>query len=203
MFFQFAYIEESLEQGGATGPQGSGLYMLKLADGVDPISVQRAVDEMFTNGPQRVQTTTEAEFNRQFISMLGDVPQLLRLIGGAVLFAIFFAVLNTMLLTGRERTRDLGVMKALGFGNGVAAGLLIGESLLLCVAGAGLAVGVALGLERTIAEGTAAFIPGFALDRDTLLFGVGVAVLVGLVSGVLPGLRAARMTTTRALQEIV
>ncbi|MEC9048581.1 MAG: FtsX-like permease family protein [Planctomycetota bacterium] len=203
MFFQFAYIEESLEQGGATGPQGSGLYMLKLADGVDPISVQRAVDEMFTNGPQRVQTTTEAEFNRQFISMLGDVPQLLRLIGGAVLFAIFFAVLNTMLLTGRERTRDLGVMKALGFGNGVAAGLLIGESLLLCVTGAGLAVGVALGLERTIAEGTAAFIPGFALDRDTLLFGVGVAVLVGLVSGVLPGLRAARMTTTRALQEIV
>ena len=203
MFFQFAYIEESLEQGGATGPQGSGLYMLKLADGVDPISVQRAVDEMFTNGPQRVQTTTEAEFNRQFISMLGDVPQLLRLIGGAVLFAIFFAVLNTMLLTGRERTRDLGVMKALGFGNGVAAGLLIGESLLLCVTGAGLAVGVALGLERTIAEGTAAFIPGFALDRDTLLFGVGVALLVGLVSGVLPGLRAARMTTTRALQEIV
>ena len=65
MFFQFAYIEESLEQGGATGPEGSGLYMLKLADGVDPISVQRAVDEMFTNGPQRVQTTTEANFQHQ------------------------------------------------------------------------------------------------------------------------------------------
>lgn len=202
MFFQFAYIEESLEQGGATGPDGCGLYMLKLADGVDPISVQRSVDEMFTNGPQRVQTTTEAEFNRQFISMLGDVPQLLRLIGGAVMFAIFFAVLNTMLLTGRERTRDLGVMKALGFGNGVAAGLLIGESLLLCVTGAGLAVGVAMGLEGAIAKGTAAFIPGFALDQDTLLLGGGIAVVVGLVSGALPGLRAARMTTTRALQEI-
>lgn len=203
MFFQFAYIEESLEQGGATGPDGSGIFMLKLADGADPISVQRAVDEMFTNGPQRVQTTTEAEFNRQFISMLGDVPQLLRLIGGAVLFAIFFAVLNTMLLTGRERTRDLGVMKALGFGDGVAAGLLIGESLLLCVTGAGLAVATALGLEESIAAGTAAFIPGFALDRDTLLLGGGIAVVVGLISGALPGLRAARMTSTQALQEVV
>jgi putative ABC transport system permease protein len=203
MFFQFAYIEESLEQGGATGPDGCGLFMLKLGDGVDPISVQRAVDDMFENGPQRVQTTTEAEFNRQFISMLGDVPQLLSLIGGAVLFAIFFAVLNTMLLTGRERTRDLGVMKALGFGNGVAAGLLIGESLLLCATGAGLAVAVALGLEQTIAESTAAFIPGFALDGATLTFGAGVALAVGLVSGALPGLRAARMDATTALQEIV
>ena len=105
-------------------------------------------------------------------------PQLLGLIGGAVLFAIFFAVLNTMLLTGRERTRDLGVMKALGFGNGVAAGLLIGESLLLCATGAGLAVAVALGLEQKIAESTAAFIPGFALDGATLTFGAGVALVL-------------------------
>jgi len=203
MFFQFAYIEESLEQGGATGPKGSGLYMLKLSDGADPISVQRAVDEMFANGPQRVQTTTEAEFNRQFISMLGDVPQLLRLIGGAVLFAIFFAVLNTMLLAGRERTRDLGVMKALGFSNGVAAGLLIGEALLLCATGAGLAIAIALSTEETIAAVTATFIPGFALDQGTLLMGATIALMIGLVSGLLPGIRAARLTTTQAMQEIV
>ncbi len=202
MFFHYQYLRESLEQGGATGPDGVGVYMLKIEPGTDPLVVQRAVDGMFENGPQRVQTTTEAEFNRQFISMLGDVPQLLRLIGGAVLFAIFFAVLNTMLLTGRERTRDLGVMKALGFGNGVAAGLLIGESLLLCLTGAGLAIALGLLIEAPIAAVTASFIPGFALERDTLLLGAGIAAVVGLVSGVLPGVRAARMNTTQALQEI-
>ncbi|MAD34541.1 MAG: hypothetical protein CMJ88_12420 [Planctomycetes bacterium] len=203
MFFHFAYIDESLEQRGATGPRGSGIFMLKIAEGVDPVSVQSTVDELFENGPQRVQTTTEAEFNRQFISMLGDVPQLLRLIGGAVLFAIFFAVLNTMMLTGRERTRDLGVMKAMGFGDGVTAWLLIGESLLLCTLGAGLAVLLAVLLEEPLADGTAAFIPGFAIDRQTLSLGVGIALFVGVVSGILPGVRAARMTTTRALQEVV
>ena len=203
MFFHFAYIDESLEQRGATGPRGSGIFMLKIAEGVDPVSVQSTVDELFENGPQRVQTTTEAEFNRQFISMLGDVPQLLRLIGGAVLFAIFFAVLNTMMLTGRGRTRDLGVMKAMGFGDGVTAWLLIGESLLLCTLGAGLAVLLAVLLEEPLADGTAAFIPGFAIDRQTLSLGVGIALFVGVVSGILPGVRAARMTTTRALQEVV
>lgn len=203
MFFHFAYIDESLEQRGATGPRGSGVFMLKIAEGVDPISVQTTVDELFENGPQRVQTTTEAEFNRQFISMLGDVPQMLRLIGSAVLFAIFFAVLNTMMLTGRERTRDLGVMKAMGFSNGVTAWLLIGESLLLCMLGAGLAVLLAVLLEEPLADGTAAFIPGFAFDQQTLSLGVGLALVVGVVSGILPGVRAARMTTTRALQEVV
>ena len=203
MFFHFAYIDESLEQRGATGPRGSGVFMLKIAEGVDPISVQSTVDELFENGPQRVQTTTEAEFNRQFISMLGDVPQMLRLIGGAVMFAIFFAVLNTMMLTGRERTRDLGVMKAMGFSNGVTAWLLIGESLLLCTMGAGLAILLAILLEEPLADGTAAFIPGFAIDRQTLSLGAGLALGVGVVSGILPGVRAARMTTTRALQEVV
>ncbi len=66
----------------AVGPDGVGLYMLRLTAGTDPVAVQQAVDAMFENGPQRVQTTTEAEFNRQFISMLGDVPTLLQLVGG-------------------------------------------------------------------------------------------------------------------------
>ncbi|MEZ6038674.1 MAG: ABC transporter permease [Planctomycetota bacterium] len=202
MFFQFEYLKESLEQGAARGPSGAGIFMLRLANGTDPLDVQHTVDALFENGPQRVQTTTEAEFNRQFISMLGDVPSLLRLIGGAVLFAIFFAVLNTMLLAGRERTRDLGILKALGFANGVAAWLLIGESMLLCLTGAALALVLAGALEQPFAAATAAFLPGFGFDSNTLLLGGGIALVTGLVSGLLPGLRAARLGVTEALQEL-
>ena len=202
MFFQYDYLRESVEQGGAFGPEGVGVYMLRLAPGTEPIMVQQAVDAMFENGPQRVQTTTEAEFNRQFISMLGDIPSLLQLIGGAVLFAIFFAVLNTMLLAGRERTRDLGVLKALGFSSSATAWLLIGESLLLCLLGAGIAIGLGLLVEEPMSAATAAFIPGFAFDRGTLLLGAGIAGAVGLISGILPGLRAARLSPTAALQEV-
>jgi putative ABC transport system permease protein len=202
MFFQYEYLHESLEQGGATGPQGVGVYMLRLAPGTEPLAVQQAVDGMFENGPQRVDTTTEAEFNRQFISMLGDVPTLLQLIGGAVLFAIFFAVLNSMLMAGRERTRDIGVIKALGFTNGTAALLLIGESMLVCAIGAGLGVALGFLLEPGFRAATAAFIPGFAFDQGTLLFGGGIALAIGLVSGVLPGVRAARLTAVSAMQEL-
>jgi len=202
MWFQFDYLRESIEQGGATGPLGVGLYMLRMAPGTDPVAVQQAVDAMFENGPQRVQTTTEAEFRRQFITMLGDVPTLLQLIGGAVLFAIFFAVLNTMLMAGRERTRDLGVMKALGFTDRTAAMLLIGESLLVCSIGALLGIGVGMLLEAPFALATASIIPGFAFAKETLWLGAGIALVIGLVAGLLPGLRAARLTTIQALREV-
>jgi putative ABC transport system permease protein len=202
LFFQYDYLRESIEQGGATGPDGVGVYMLRIAPGTDPVVVQQGVDAMFENGPQRVQTTTEAEFNRQFISMLGDVPTLLQLVGGAVLFAIFFAVLNTMLMAGRERTRDLGIMKALGFTDKTAALLLVGESLLLCCLGAVVGIGVGLLAEAPAAAATASFIPGFGFDRSTLLLGAGIALIVGLVAGLLPGWRAARLTTIQALREV-
>jgi putative ABC transport system permease protein len=202
LWFHFDYLRESVENGGAIGPDGVGVYMLRLQPGQDPLAVQQAVDAMFENGPQRVNTTTEAEFNRQFVSMLGDVPALLRMIGGAVLFAIFFAVLNTMLMAGRERTRDLGVLKALGFTHRVTGGLLVGESLLLCGTGALLGLLLIATLERGFQAATAAFLPNFAFDRDTLLLGMLLALGIGLIAGLLPGFRAARLSATAALREV-
>ena len=202
LYFHYDYLRESLETGGAAGPQGVGVYMLRLAHGTNPLTVQQAVDQLFENGPQRVQTTTEAEFNRQFISMLGDVPSLLQMVGGAVLFAIFFAVLNTMMMAGRERTRDLGVMKALGFTNGAAAGLLIGEALLLCCLGAAVGGLLSVLIEKPMQIATAQFLPGFGFDNTTLLLGSCIAVGVGLISGIVPGMRAARLTTVEALREV-
>ncbi len=202
LWFHFDYLRESLETGGAVGPDGVGVYLLRIAKGKDPIEVQRDVDALFENGPQRVNTTTEAEFNRQFISMLGDVPSLLEMVGGAVLFAIFFAVLNTMIMAGRERTRDLGVLKALGFTDRTTGLLLVAESVLVCGAGAGLGILLVVGLESTVQAATAALFPGFAFDQNTLLLGAMLALGTGLLSGLVPGWRAARLTTTAALREI-
>ena len=123
-------------------------------------------------------------------------------IGASIHLAIFFAVLNTMLMAGRERTRDVGIMKALGFGNGVAMALLVCESVIVCLLGAALGVGAGFALEPGFQAATASFLPGFAFDQGALLLGGGIALVVGLVSGVLPGLRAARLSAVDAIQEV-
>lgn len=201
LFFHFDYLREALEAGAASGPPGVGTYWLRLQDGAQAETVMANVDGLFENGPQRVRTTTEAEFNRQFLSMIGNIPLLLSSIGGAVLFAIFFAVLNTMLMAGRERTRDLGIMKALGFADGRVAILLLLESIVLVGVGAALGVALAKGLEAVMAPNLVAFAPGFAVDGRAL--GLGLALLGGLalLAGTAPAVRAARLLPVKALRE--
>jgi putative ABC transport system permease protein len=202
LYFHFDYLDESLQDGGAVGPRGVGVYMLRLAPGADAVTVMQGVDALFENGPQRVQTTTEGEFSRQFISMLGDVPTLLQLIGSAVLFAIFFAVLNTMLMSGREKTREVGMLKALGFRDGTVGAMLVGESLLICGLGALLGIAITKALDAPFQRAMGAQLPGFAFDTSTLLFGTGISLALGLLAGVAPAVRATRLTAIQALREV-
>lgn len=201
LYFHYDYLRESLEGGDAFGPQGVGVYMLRLAPGANPTQVMADVDALYENGPQRVQTTTEGEFARQFISMLGSVPTLLAMIGGAVLFAIFFAVLNTMLMAARERVRDIGIMKALGFTDGKVWGVLVLEALLVCGSAGLVAVGLAKLAETPTARLLTAFgVPGFEVPFGTLQTGLLLAVGLGLVAGIVSGWRAARLAPVRALR---
>lgn len=200
LFFQHDYLREALEQEAASGPPGVGVYMVTLAPGADLVAVSREIDVLFENGPQRVQTTTEAEFQRQFVSMLGGVPTLLGSIGGGVLFAILLAVLNTMLMAGRERTRDLGIIKALGFGDGVAFALLMLESLLLCGVGGAIGVGLSLLSAPAFRDGLSQMVPGYAVTDETAALGLGLSLLLGVIAGAAPAWRAGRLRVIQALR---
>ena len=200
MFFRWDYLDETLETGGAGGPRGVGVYTVRLEPGAPVEAVSRKIDEMFQNGPQRVQATTEAEFQRQFVSMLGSVPTFLSSIGGGVLFAILFAVLNTMLMAARERTHDLGILKALGFSDGVAAGLLLCESLLLCTLGGLLGVGGMLALKAGLAVALSSFLPNFDVTPETALLSLGAAVAIGLLAGIVPAWQARQLRPVEALR---
>ena len=201
LWFHFDYLEESLETGGAQGPRGVGVYAVTTYPGADPTATMAGIDRLFENGPQRVQTTTEAEFQRQFVTMLGGVPTLLGSIGGGVLFAIALATLNTMLMAAREQTHSIGILKALGFGHGAAFALLMGESLLLC--GLGGSLGVLLA--KAIEPGFAAFLgsngfPVFEIAPATVGLGLGLAVGVGFLAGLAPAVQAARLQVVDALR---
>ena len=200
MFFDFQYLRESQEQGAVGGPDGVGVFLTRLAPGSAADDIIAAIETEYENGPQAVRVTTEAEFQRQFITMLGSVPTLLASIGGGVLFAIFFAVLNTMLMAARERTRDIGILKALGFGNGKIGGMLIIESLLICSTGGAVGVFLAKSAERPLWSVISSQIPGFEISSTVLTLGLSLAVGLGILAGIAPALRARNLQPVAALR---
>ena len=205
MYFDYEYLAQSIESGEAqsldgTTSAGVGVYVVDIGSEADATQVMADIDTMFENGPQCVQTTTESEFQRQFVTMLGSVPTLLGSIGGGVLFAILLAVVNTMLLAARERTHDLGVMKALGFGDLTAFALLLCESVLLCGLGGAVGVGLAKLAEAPLSIVLGPIFPGFAMRPEILIAGFAVAVTIGLVAGLVPAWAASRLRPVEALR---
>jgi len=198
LMFHWDYFEKTLEDGGGESP-GVGTYILKLAPGAEPTEVMARVDTLFENGPQRVQATSESEFQKQFVTMFGNVPFFVSTIGGGVLLAILLAVVNTMMMAGREQTRDIGILKALGFTDGDVVGVLAKQSLVLCLLGGGLGIGLAKLAEPPIAAAVGAMFGGYLVQRETMLFAAAVAVVLGLFAGFAPAWRASRLQTIDAL----
>jgi len=200
LFFHYQLVEKAIESGEASGPAGVGIYVLQTKPGRDQTEIMSEVDAMFENGPQAVQSTTEAEFQAQFVSMVGNVPLFVSSIGGGVMIAILLAALNTMLMSAREQTRDVGVLKALGFSDGTMFSLLLGQSLVLCCSGGFLGILLAVGTESGMAKMLGTMFPGYEVTRGTLIEAALVTLAIGLLAGIAPALRARAIRVITALR---
>ena len=198
LFFHWDYFEKTMEAS-PDGLSGVGTFVFRIEPGTDVSRVMRDVDGLFQNGPQRVQTTTEAEFQAQFASMIGNVPFFVAWIGGAVLLAILVACINTMLVAANEQVHDMGIVKALGFSSPTVFGLLLGQSLFLCGLGGILGVGLAKWMELTVVKLISAMIPAFTIDPQTVGIALVMTVGLGLVSGIVPAWRLGKLGCVDAL----
>lgn len=201
MFLHWKYFEESMNTGPVPIP-GPGTYSVLVERSADPPAVMANIDALFENGPQRVQATTEAEFQRQFVSMLGSVPFFLTAIGGAALMAILLSCVNIMLMAAGEQTRDIGVIKALGFSDSTTSRMFLGQSLSLSLAGGGLGILLAKASEPSLAAAMSSTFPNYRVELSTLLLGVVAAMAVGILAGILPAFLASRVDPVVALRSV-
>jgi putative ABC transport system permease protein len=200
MWFRHDYLTETLLAGEANGPHGVSTYAINLDPGADPGQVIDDIDALFANGPQRTMTTTEAAFQAAFVSMMGNLPFFVGTIGGAVVFAVMFSVVNTMLMSARQRTHEMGILKALGYSDGSLGLLLLGESLMLALMGGGLGVLLAHLTAELMRSGFGAYLPTYAVLPSTLLIGLAITMGIGLIAGIAPALAARRLAPTAALR---
>jgi putative ABC transport system permease protein len=198
MFFHWDYYEETLKQGGIS--PGVGVFFFRIEKGTDVPAVISSVEDLFRDSEQRVDCDTEAEFSRQFVTMFGNIPLFVGWIGSGVVLAILLACVNTMLMAVREQTADIGILKALGFTDGAMFGLLLVQSLFLCVLGGGIGLLLAWSTQAAVAEMLGAFLPGFVIHGSTFALAGAVAVGIGLLAGLVPARLAGRLRCVQALR---
>jgi putative ABC transport system permease protein len=175
-----------------------------------PQSVPRvaaAVDEMFRNSPQPTHSESEKAFELDFLATLGNIKAFILSISTAVVFAILLVVANTIAMSIRERTREVAVLKTLGFDRTTILGLFVAEAVLLAITGGIIGTLGAKLLIASIASSPkfaifAAFFAGARVRFPTMAAGLLTATAVGLLSALLPSYHASRRSIVDGLRHI-
>ncbi len=200
LYFDAKYLEEAVPW--FKGQAGWYAAQIDAADHVAEAS--RTIDEMFHNAPLQTKTESEKAFQLGFVASLGNVKAFILSICGAVVFAIMLVSANTMAMSVRSRTREVAVLKTLGFTRRGVLSIFVSEAVALALAGGIVGVGIAIPVisvltHRFLGVG----IPlNMRVNAVTAAIALGAAVLLGLASGYFPAYRASRMNIVDALRHI-
>ena len=197
LFFRYDYFDEARQN--AKGQVG--WYIIRIKDPSQAAAVAKLVDQEFENSDAETKTEPEGAFIQAWASQIGNIVFIVAAILSAVFFTILLVTGNTMAQAVRERTGELGVLKAIGFSNGQMVAFVLAESCLLTVLGGTLGLGLAW-LMISRGDPTHGLLPLFSFPTRDLLTGFGISVALGIVTGIFLALQAMRLRVADALRRM-
>lgn len=198
-WFQWDYFEERVPE---RFKGNIGWYVLKVDNPDDAPRIAKAIDAEFANSPYETKTETESTFAAGWVKQFGNIRFLIVTIGSVVFFTLLLVTGNTMAIAVRERTNELAILKAIGFSDGKVLGFVLGEALMIAIFGGVIGLLVALLLIPFLSRALSGLVPVLFLSPTILVFGFVTAILVGLISGFLPGIGAMRLRVVNALRRV-
>jgi putative ABC transport system permease protein len=186
---------EATSSDAVSAAQGETEVMLNQLLAYDPSASSSSASGRSTQAPYTITDQTQllqtaAASAQSFTVLLGAVAAISLLVGG-------IGVTNVMLVTVTERTREIGIRKALGATRGAILGQFLVEAATLTLLGGVLGMVVALVGAQFPINGTQPEVLGFSIP-----LALGVSVAIGVFFGVYPAARAAGMRPIQALRAI-
>jgi putative ABC transport system permease protein len=199
LFFHHEYLNELLP---AWAKDRVSTFSMLASSADDVPRISQAVDSIFINTDAPTKTESERDFAISFETMFGGVKQFLYGIIAAITFSLLLVMGNTMAMTVRERTREVGMLKALGFQRGMIARLFVGEALVVTTVGALIGIGSAALLFGSVDMSLILPLNSFSPTPTTLLAAFVISIFVGLASVVYSAYRVSGMTIAEALRSM-
>ena len=195
IFFHYDYFDE----GRADGKGTVGWYIVRIANPERAAAIAQTIDAKFTNSSSETKTGTEKAFVQSFASQTGDIGAIVVAIGIAVFFTMLLVSANTMAQSVRERTRELAVLKTLGFGNAAVVTLVLAESILITLAGGAIGILLATAAVDRIGNTLREYISAFLITPGAAALGIALMLMLGFAAGAIPAARAMRLEIAEAL----
>jgi len=193
----YAYFNEDL----LFGQDEIGWVLIRTSDPAINEIVSQRVDALFANSPAETETATEAAFGRQFLDAFGNIGLILQLVVGAAFVLILIIVGTTMATAINERTKEIAVLKTLGFQSERIFAQVLSESVLLSLVGGLIGLGVAWSLVTGLRPTIEVFLPGLAVTGDIAALGFALMLGFGLLTGILPAMNAMSLKIVDALSK--
>jgi putative ABC transport system permease protein len=198
MYFNREYLDQSMSERrrGAVG-----MYYVRIDDPAHSARIAQAIDNEFHNSTAQTKTESEQAFTVGFLALLGNVKMFLFGISAAVMFTILLVSANTMAMSVRERVREIGVLKTLGFTPAAILGLVLGEACAISMAGGLLGYLISALLMQMVAKSPfGGFLPTLPLiEAPVALACIGIAAAIGVLSSLVPAAGASRLSIVDAL----
>jgi putative ABC transport system permease protein len=201
LYFHRRYLEEALGNPGMVGT-----YWLLLDAPENATEVIAAAESMFENSANQVRAETEEAFALAFVQMLGNVSFLFLMVGSGIVISILLITANTMAMAARERTREVAVLRTLGFRRKHVVSMVVLEAVAVGLAGSVAGLLLASVVNRGVAsmlESMGVFAFGQASsDPMRLVQGLVLGLLLGVVAGAFPAYTAARLRIVDGLRTV-
>lgn len=180
-----------------------GFYGI-LADSPQSVpKVAREVDDTFRNTDRPTKTESEKAFQLGWIAMMGNVKAFILSICAAVVFATLLVSANTMAMSIRERTREVALLKTLGFTRRTVLGLFVGEAMGMAAFAGLMGSLAAAGAVRAMAHSPqGGWFVNMQVSPYTMLVAMVVGGAVGLISAFVPAYHASRLNIVEGLRHI-
>jgi putative ABC transport system permease protein len=199
MYFHWQRLNEGLDD---RRKNQVGIYTMTVANAADSPRAIRDLDALFANSDNETHTETEKAFRLQFVTGSSAILGALQAVSVVILAIMALILGNTLAMGLRERTSELGAMRAIGFLPRHVHLLAVSEGSLLGFAGGLLGILVSKPVLNGFGQVLASmgFLSNMGFKLDTAILTVGTATVLGALASAWPAWSAGRMDVVTALR---
>lgn len=202
LFFHWDYLNENLKSRSKTQADQVGFVVIDATHVNQVDSLGLEIDALFKNSFAETLTETERTFQIGFVKQTEAILLSIRIVSFVVIFIILAVMANTMTMTAGERMKEYATLKALGFGPGYIARLILGESVVLALIGGALAIALTEPVAKQLASLSATLFPTLMVSTNTIFMQIFAALVVGTIAALAPIRLASKVRIVDGLRSV-